>query len=178
VVLRPISLADAPHFVKWLNDPVVSKPLRGHHERLTLKEERAWIQGLRKKQKIEKQFSIDTADGVHIGSAGLTIGIGGKVAVFGIEIGNAEYRGKGYGFAVMSLLMGYAFTVLKLHKVELGVFAFNKHAIKLYEKVGFKIEGVRKDHLFYEGKYYDEIEMGLFRKQFEQVCHKKFRSAI
>jgi RimJ/RimL family protein N-acetyltransferase len=168
VTLRPISLKDAPRFVRWLNNPAVSKPLRGHTKRLTLKEEKAWITGLAKKRKTDKQFSIDTAEGVHIGSTGLVIDIGGKVAVFGIEIGDTDHWGKGYGFAAMSLLMEYAFTVLKLHKVELGVFAFNKRAIGLYRKIGFKIEGVKKDHLFYEGKYYDEIQMGLFAKEFKR----------
>jgi RimJ/RimL family protein N-acetyltransferase len=168
VTLRPISLKDAPRFVRWLNNPAVSKPLGNHYASLTLKKEKAWIAGLAKKRKTEKQFSIDTAEGVHIGSIGLTLGIGGKVAVFGIEIGDTDYWGKGYAFAAMSLLMEYAFTVLKLHKVELGVFAFNKRAIKLYQKIGFKIEGVKKDHLFYEGKYYDEVQMGLLAKELKR----------
>ncbi len=119
VTLRPISLEDAPRFVRWINNPAVSKPLRGHHKRLTLKEEKEWIKGLSKKRKTEKQFSIDTAEGMHIGSTGLVIDSNGKVAAFGIEIGDIDYWGKGYGFAATSLLMEYAFTVLKLHKVEL-----------------------------------------------------------
>ena len=155
-------MKDGPRFVRWINDPAVSKTLRGHHKRLTLKEENKWIKGLKKRRKTEKQFSIDTAEGVHIGSIGLHIHVDGRVATFGILIGDKNYWGKGYGFAATKLLMQYALSDLKLHKVELGVFAFNARGIALYKKIGFKIEGVRKEHLFYQGKYHDEILMGLF----------------
>jgi RimJ/RimL family protein N-acetyltransferase len=49
-----------------------------------------------------------------------------------------------------------------LHKVQLSVVADNKAGIKVYEKVGFKQEGVRRDAYYGEDeKYHDQIEMGL-----------------
>jgi RimJ/RimL family protein N-acetyltransferase len=49
-----------------------------------------------------------------------------------------------------------------LHRIGLSVIGDNKRAIHVYEKVGFKIEGVLRDAYFGEdGKYHDEIEMGL-----------------
>jgi putative acetyltransferase len=49
-----------------------------------------------------------------------------------------------------------------LHRISLHVVADNKLAVRLYEKFGFKIEGVLKDSYFGEdGKYYDELAMGL-----------------
>ncbi|WP_296646487.1 GNAT family N-acetyltransferase [Romboutsia sp. 13368] len=40
---------------------------------------------------------------------------------------------------------------------------FNERAIKSYKKCGFNIEGVLKDEIFKDGKYYDEIVMSIFR---------------
>lgn len=167
IVLRPIKLSDAPRFVGWINDPAVGKPLQGHKKRLTLKMETKWIKSL-SKNKNQRQFAIDTIDGVHIGSIGLRdISSEWNNAKFGILIGNKRYWGRGYGTEATKLLMHYAFSKLKLHKIELGVYDFNKRAIKLYKKLGFKVEGVRKDHIFYGGRYYDAIQMGLFKKSFK-----------
>ncbi len=48
-----------------------------------------------------------------------------------------------------------------LHRVGLTVVADNKHAIKVYEKVGFQHEGVRKEDYFGEDRrYHDVVEMG------------------
>lgn len=49
-----------------------------------------------------------------------------------------------------------------MYRVGLHVVADNKSAIHLYEKFGFKVEGVMKDAYFGEDdKYHDELAMGL-----------------
>ena len=166
VVLRPITIGDAPRFVRWLNDPAVSKPLRGHHKRLTLKEERKWIHALVKKKKTERQFAIVTAEGVHIGGTSLVLDAQNNRARFGIVIGEKRFWGQGYGTDATKEIIRYAFRILKLHKVELNVYAFNKRAIRLYRKIGFKVEGIQKEHLRYGGKYFDRIKMGLLRRDY------------
>ncbi|WP_139205663.1 GNAT family N-acetyltransferase [Clostridium homopropionicum] len=42
--------------------------------------------------------------------------------------------------------------------------SFNLRAKRCYEKCGFQVEGVLKDEIFKEGKYYDEIIIYAFRK--------------
>ncbi|MBD3352027.1 MAG: GNAT family N-acetyltransferase [Candidatus Lokiarchaeota archaeon] len=44
-------------------------------------------------------------------------------------------------------------------KIILTVFETNKHAISLYQKLGFDTVGVRKKHFFMNGQYIDEILM-------------------
>ena len=46
----------------------------------------------------------------------------------------------------------------------MGVFSNNRRAFRLYEKFGFKVEGVRKRHYYIAGKPEDEIDMALFVK--------------
>jgi RimJ/RimL family protein N-acetyltransferase len=49
-----------------------------------------------------------------------------------------------------------------LHRLGLHVVADNKPAVHLYEKFGFKAEGVLKGSYFGEdGRYHDELAMGL-----------------
>lgn len=72
-----------------------------------------------------------------------------------------DFHNVGLGTAMLAMLIELA-KKEGLHRIGLSVIADNKPAIRLYQKVGFKIEGVMKDSYFGEdGKYHDELEMGL-----------------
>jgi len=47
----------------------------------------------------------------------------------------------------------------------LGVYDYNPRAIKVYKNLGFKLEGVKRDNVFYKDKFYDDLEMGILRKE-------------
>ena len=49
-----------------------------------------------------------------------------------------------------------------LERIELEVFVSNAAAIKLYEKAGFVVEGVKKKGRKLDGEYDDLVEMALF----------------
>ena len=46
-----------------------------------------------------------------------------------------------------------------VHRLELTVMAHNERAIRLYEKIGFEIEGTKKHSLLITGSYVDEYYM-------------------
>lgn len=46
-----------------------------------------------------------------------------------------------------------------LHRLELTVIAHNKCAVHVYEKLGFEIEGVKRDALYIDGVFVDELYM-------------------
>lgn len=48
-----------------------------------------------------------------------------------LDIGARDMWGKGIGTSAMSLILGFAFYELNLHRVYLQVFSFNERAIKL-----------------------------------------------
>lgn len=52
-----------------------------------------------------------------------------------------------------------------LERVELKVFASNTAAIKLYEKLGFVVEGVKKKARKLDGAYDDLVEMALLLRK-------------
>jgi len=72
-----------------------------------------------------------------------------------------EGRDRGLGSEALRLLLGYAFTALDLHRVELGVYAFNPRAQHVYERAGFVVEGRRRDALLLDGVWVDEILMAV-----------------
>jgi RimJ/RimL family protein N-acetyltransferase len=84
-----------------------------------------------------------------------------------IGIGEAEYRGRGYGADAMRVGLRFAFHELNLHRVCLTVFSYNAAAIALYERLGFVREGVYREHIERDGQRFDMILYGLLRREWE-----------
>ncbi|MEM6429164.1 MAG: GNAT family protein [Deinococcota bacterium] len=78
------------------------------------------------------------------------------------------YVDHGYGSEATYLMMQYAFDMLKLHRIELEVYAFNPRALHVYEKLGFVQEGSLRDVLFMEGSYHSAVVMSLLEHEFDR----------
>lgn len=74
------------------------------------------------------------------------------------------HRDRGLGSMLISHAIDWAKKEPGVEKVVLGVFSNNQRALHVYEKFGFGVEGVRKDHYYIDGKREDEIDMALFVK--------------
>jgi RimJ/RimL family protein N-acetyltransferase len=85
----------------------------------------------------------------------------------GVGIGDPDYRSQGYGTEAMRLLLKFAFRAQNLHRVNLGVFSFNKRAIRCYEKSGFKYEGTERDAIFKDDQRWDVHLMGVLQSEWE-----------
>ncbi|MBI4309137.1 MAG: GNAT family N-acetyltransferase [Candidatus Omnitrophica bacterium] len=85
---------------------------------------------------------------------------------------NAEYKilidkkaqRKGCGFEASMLLIEHGFKILNLHRIYLGVHEDNNPAIALYKKLGFKPEGILRQHFIRDGKYSNIMTMGLLSR--------------
>ncbi|MEU4700118.1 GNAT family N-acetyltransferase [Nonomuraea dietziae] len=73
--------------------------------------------------------------------------------------------GRGFGTEAIRLVLDHAFATTPLHRVSLGVYAFNERALHVYKKVGFVQEGVLRDALLWEGRWHDEIVMSVLREE-------------
>ncbi|HEY3502214.1 MAG TPA: GNAT family protein [Actinocatenispora sp.] len=72
-----------------------------------------------------------------------------------------RWTGHGLGSEAISLLLDHAFGTVGLHRVSLGVYAFNPRARHVYEKVGFRLEGTLRDALRWDDRYVDEHVMAV-----------------
>jgi len=87
-------------------------------------------------------------------------------AEFGILIGEAFDRGKGYGTETATLMLDFAFTALGLHNIMLTVYAFNLAGRRAYEKAGFREVGRRRQSHRMGDHYCDEIIMDSLATEF------------
>ena len=70
------------------------------------------------------------------------------------------YRGHGYGLRLAKAAIEAAHGV-GIERIELEVFASNLPAIRLYEKLGFQHEGVKRRFRKLDGAYDDNVIMAL-----------------
>lgn len=90
----------------------------------------------------------------------------------GIDIMQA-YQGKGYGSEAITWILNYAFETAGMHRVSVRHFAYNEGAGRLYERLGFKIEGVIREELFYKGRWWDGIQRGMLAREWAELQQKR-----
>lgn len=164
ITLKPHSISDIKYRVKWFNNPVVDKFIGDcSGQKTTLKKEKEWFKNYQKAK--DKKFFKIFVDKKPIGLVGLSrIDKKNKNAELFIAIGEDNYRGKGFGKAALLWIVDFAFKRLKLHKINLGVVKENVPAVNLYKKIGFQVEGVKKDEMFFDNKYHDLFLTAIFKK--------------
>jgi len=72
--------------------------------------------------------------------------------------------GKGYGTEVVKLLTEFGLQDLQLHKIYANVDPENKASVKLLENIGYKREGLFKDHDYAQNKYFDTAVYTIINK--------------
>jgi RimJ/RimL family protein N-acetyltransferase len=76
-----------------------------------------------------------------------------------IAVGVGEnQRGTGIGARLFEALEEWA-NIQNIHRLELTVMTHNIAGIALYKKMGFEIEGTKRDSLLINGEYVDEYYM-------------------
>ena len=162
--LSPIDINDAEKFTEWLNDLEVTNNLTMYSGVINTEMEKAFLENL---SKTHTYSIIDIENDQLIGNCGyMNIDNINQTADVGIFIGDKNYWNKGYGTEAFSLLLDYGFKALNLHNIFLKVYSYNKRAIKSYEKIGFKVIGVRRGALYRNLERHDEIFMDLLAKDF------------
>jgi RimJ/RimL family protein N-acetyltransferase len=56
------------------------------------------------------------------------------------------------------------------------VLAYNERAIRAYQKCGFVVEGRERETAFVDGKWHDDLMMGLLSTEFQGWLRSKVRS--
>ncbi len=113
-------------------------------------------------------FVVDV-DGTAVGSASLfDFDMFAGHAEAGIAL-VPEARGRGIGTAAITQLVEFGFGRRHLRRIHLQAIASNSGAIRAYEKVGFVIEGRRREHAWVRGGYEDIVLMAILRSEYSNA---------
>lgn len=166
VALRRPEPKDADFFYEFRNDWEVIQGLGGFSSGYAVKDIQDWIEYHRnKRDEIIWTIAEQDTDAClgHVGIYKIDHRI--RSAEFAIMLGNKEWWGKGVGKNVTYATIDYAFKQLNLHRIYLTVLKTNERAVALYEKLGFKTEGVLRDEQYRDGRYIDVVIMGILESE-------------
>jgi RimJ/RimL family protein N-acetyltransferase len=175
--LRPIERDDLPRFVAWFADPEVRANLSLFLPLSRAQEER-WYENVLVQPPEEQPFAVDArVEGEswhHIGAAGLqNLHWRTRSTEIGLVIGDRAFWRQGLGTEVTAVLVRFAFATLNLHRVALRVYEDNAPARRVYEKVGFVLEGRQRDGDFREGRYRDVLVYSILRHEWSDPSREQ-----
>ena len=157
VTIRPVRLEDARdvhalRVMEGVRETILALP----SERVSDTEE--FIRSTK------EHLMVAEVDGRVVGMAGLVIPFMARqrhTAVVGIMV-HTDYQGRGIGRALMEALLDIADNWLMLKRVELSVFTDNERAVRLYESLGFVVEGTKRYAAVKNGVHADEYLMARY----------------
>lgn len=93
------------------------------------------------------------------------------------EAGNVNFRvllsnsgcDKGLGTEAVTIFIKYGMEELQLHRISLEVYSFNPRAERVYQKVGFKLEGIKREEFLYNDEYIDAKMYGLLQSDYIEM---------
>jgi RimJ/RimL family protein N-acetyltransferase len=174
VFLRPLEPDDVDLIHRWHQD-IALRRLGGSPPR-SLAGLRARFEQQRREERGEGfDFIICLIeDGRPIGRLDLfdIDRLNGSVAL-GVEIGERDLWGKGYGTEAVSAALDFAFGELRLERVWLGTAANNVRAQRSYEKSGFVVEARLRNAFVERGGLIDEIRMAILRDEWLALDRKR-----
>jgi RimJ/RimL family protein N-acetyltransferase len=160
--LRPYKSCDADHIVKWIKDevsfyqwsagklgsyPLTSKYLKEYYKEL-------------ENSNIFWQMTALNEAGLPIGHFIMKFTDDTmKTVRLGFIIVDSAIRGQGYGKEMLQLAVKYAFDIVKVQRVTLGVFTNNPTACYCYKAIGFVEKYTDAKRFKLEGEYWSCIEM-------------------
>lgn len=162
--LRALEPEDISYLYKWENDPLVwnvsntivpfSKYIlkryieNSHLDIFETKQQRFMM------IHTETNLPIGTIDLFEYDPRNRRVGVG-------ILIYNESERRRGYASEGLSIVVRYCFRVLDVHQIFCNITTDNQASVKLFEKHGFNVSGVKKDWLRIGGRWCDELLLQL-----------------
>ncbi|MEG0471930.1 MAG: GNAT family protein [Solibacillus sp.] len=174
LVLREITMEDAPSILNYLSDKEVMKyyglaPFQTVNDAL---DEISWYQSIFR-NKTGVRWGITEKDQlVVIGSCGF-LNVDGQHAraEIGFEL-NQAYWGKGIASETLKPIITYGFKQLKLQRIQALIEPANTASQKLVERHGFVREGLLRSYEYTCGKFDDLYMYSLLKQDIEAINNK------
>ncbi|MCL6449903.1 MAG: GNAT family N-acetyltransferase [Acetobacteraceae bacterium] len=170
VRLRPLKAEDAATFYRWGQDWEVQRLSTGG-ARLAVGDSQAacleWIEGLKDRRDLYAFMVLEKATGRPLGTAQLaSVDLRNRRCDLGIEIGEKDFWGRGYGRDAVRVLLRLAFEEVGLNRVAAGCYSLNPRAIRCFEALGFKREAVHRAALFRDGRFWTDVRFSITAEEY------------
>jgi RimJ/RimL family protein N-acetyltransferase len=168
VSLRPVRPGDDRLIFKWLNDPEVMRYWAGVTDTVDDAKAAGWVERFLGRDRNIAAAIIEVPPSpigfIEIGGEPEDANYAHKVEL-DICIGEPGQWGRGYGSDALITLLRWFFTSTPVRRVFLQPRVVNQRAVHVYEKVGFKREGVLEKGEMIDGELFDNVMMAAIRDE-------------
>jgi UDP-4-amino-4,6-dideoxy-N-acetyl-beta-L-altrosamine N-acetyltransferase len=165
--LRTINSDDLKKIMLWRMSPEVTQYMYTDPQ-LTMEKQKKWYKKINSDATCK--YWIITYDNIDIGVVGLTdIDLANRRCNWNWYIGEISYRGSGIAQQVQYNICDYVFEKLQLNRLYSEVLATNLRNIKAYEKCGYMVEGILKEHILKNNVFYDVAICGITNSKWKAI---------
>lgn len=162
ITLRELQVCDLQTRVNWMNDERINATLNIQLP-ITLESTQAWFERIQSNDTRADLTFIE--DGEIVAMGGFTnIDRSVNKAELYIFV-HPDMKGRGIGTQSVRLMCEYGFKDVGLNKIYLHTNSDNLSACRLYEKVGFILEGIHEQEIINNGKIKDRFYYGLLNSK-------------
>ena len=153
ITLRAIEEEDLDLLQEMMNDPEIEKMTGVVGLPVSKREQKQWYENLTNK---DVRLIIDTEEHGAIGVVMFTdINYRNSTAQLHLKIATSkQIWGKGYGTKATYAFIRYGLMEMNLHLIYCHIVEYNIASQRMTEKCGFKKEGLLRDRVYKNGKYY------------------------
>jgi len=171
IYLRALEPSDYLISHKWRNDPFIQDGVTGNKVFVSSEQERLWIENsIKDKESIRLAICLKEDDRYIGNTYMINIDWINRTCQAPIFIGDPAVRGKGLAVQARLQMLTFAFFERNMNKVWAHVLSENNASIKMNEKVGFKKEGILRQHIYKNGAFKDIIVLSVLRNEFDKVA--------
>lgn len=174
ISFRPVQVSDGKLLCDWFNNGELMKHVGFNKGLNTSVSDLATKIAKEVEDKSEnrsfRQFIvIENSTNIPIGELSFNdLDLRNKSCSIGIKICDLDKQRMGYGYDALSIFLNYLFETYGLHRIELDTLLENVRAQHLYEKVGFKRIGLKRDcWIDPQNCYRSAVLMDILREEFD-----------
>lgn len=177
LILRYMGESDFEHMRRWSVSPEYLKQWAGPSLTYPLEDDQLvkYLDGANHPAHSDRLIfcAIHEAEQKVVGHISLSnIDRNNRSARISRVVVDPEYQGRGFAKRMVREMQRIGFEGLGLHRLSLGAFDFNIAALKAYESVGFKREGIQREAALFGNRYVDCVEMSILDGEWIAIRNK------
>lgn len=162
VALRALDEDDVPLVAQWINDERISGVDEARFP-VSVAEEEEWYERVRNDDS-KRKLVVENHDEQPVGMVSIfDIDHKNMNAEIGVYIA-PEHQRRGFAAEALKLLMRFAFEEMNIHKLYCSILGFNEPSLKLFRSLGFREDGVMREHVYTRGRFEDVHRLATFRR--------------
>ena len=161
----------------WLNDESINGFLESKYTNHTQASCKEYIIDSNKKKNIILKGIFLLNTGIHIGNIRLERDFNHDRAIIGFMLGEKDYWGKGYMSEALDLFLKYILNNTDIKKIEAGCYESNIGSLRTMQKVGFIVEGFRRESVLYKDRREGLYQLGITKNDYNSKRTRKTNNA-